>query len=162
MAYTHILAAIVPLDEGEIVLGRAQALARKLGARLSVLHVVEVAMPMPSFGAGGLTGGADELGVINQVELTDSLLENARERVEALCSGFGITPADVRIRVGAHSAEILAGAEEIAADLIVVGHQPHRGWSALFSHTEESVVHRARCDVLAIALEGAGAEPVKR
>ncbi|MDB5987358.1 MAG: universal stress protein [Nevskia sp.] len=158
MAYTHILVAVAPLEEGAVLLGRAQALAQKLGARLSVLHVVELALPMNTLGAGGgLSAGGDDIGMINQVEITDSLLQSARQRVEALCEKFGIEAADVYVRVGGHAAEIITGAAEIAADLIVVGHQPHHGWSALFSHTEESVVHRARCDVLAIALDGATA-----
>ena len=155
MAYQHILAAVAPFEDGETLLSRAQALASAFGAKLSVLHVVEVAVPMTPFvGGGGLASGGDDLGMINQVEMTDSLLQGARERIESLSKKFGISPQDVRIRVGGHAAEIIAAAEEFGADLIVVGHQPHRGWSALFSHTEENVVHRARCDVLSIALEG--------
>jgi len=153
MAYLHILAAVAPLEEGEILLGRAQSLAQKLGARLSVLHVVEVALPLNTFGAGALTGGADDLAVINQVEMTETLLQGAQKRIAALCEKCGIAGADISVRVGSHAAEIIAGAEELGADLIVVGHHLHHGWSGLFSHTEESVVHRSSCDVLSIALK---------
>ncbi len=153
MAYRHILAAIAPLDDGDILLRRAQSLAQQLGARLSVLQVIEVALTMNTFGAGALAGGADDLAVINQVEMTETLLQAAQKRIAALCEKCGINSADISVRVGGHAAEIIAGAEELGADLIVVGHHPHHGWSALFSHTEESVVHRSRCDVLSIALE---------
>jgi len=153
MAYRHILVAVAPLEDGEILLGRAQSLAQKLGARLSVLHVTEVVLPVNAFGAGALTGGADDLSVVNQVEMTETLLQAAQKRIAMLCEKCGITGADISVRVGGHAAEIIAGAEELGADLIVVGHHPHHGWSALFSHTEESVVHRSSCDVLSIALE---------
>ena len=41
-------------------------------------------------------------------------------------------------------------AESLKVDLIVLGHHPRHGIAAWFSHTEESVVTRATCDVLAL------------
>ena len=51
-------------------------------------------------------------------------------------------------------AEILRLSAELNIDLIVIGHQQRRGLSALFSHTDESIVHRAPCDVMVLKIDG--------
>lgn len=154
MTYTHVLTAIGAVEEAEKLLHRAQELAQHAGARLSALHVVQPLPPLPGLGAvAGWSPGGDELAMLNQLNADDRLAETARAQLEAACTRCGVAPQDLQVRVGAHGAEILAAAADAGADLIVVGHRRHRGWSALFSHTEESVVHGARCDVLAVALD---------
>ena len=140
--YSHILAAIEFHDDGRRVLERACGLAEIFGARLSVLHVVEY---LPLDPAGDL---------ISTLPM-DSSAERAalaRERLELWCRECGVPPGSLHTIIGSITGEILQKAAALSADLIVVGHRPRRGLSALFSHTEEGVVHRAACDVLALHL----------
>ena len=141
--YRHILAA-VELDEiAKDVLARAKELSRLFGARLSVLHVVEY-LPVDPAGDALLT---------TPVDLSRERATQAESRLREWCQAAGIGADALKVSVGAITPEIVRTAQESAVDLIVLGHAPRRGLAALFSHTEEGVVHRAPCDVLAIRLK---------
>ena len=140
--YRHLLAAIDLDADGARVLQRAKALAAGFGARLSVVHVVEYV----SLDTG-------EALIATPVDLSGQMSEQAVKQLHALCDTCGIDRATARILNGPITLEILRAAGELGADLIVIGHQPRRGFlDSLLSHTEESVVSRAPCDVLALAL----------
>ncbi len=140
-SYQHILAAVDLDPLGERVLRRAQDMARLFGARLTVLHVVEF-IPMDS---------GDAL-MIATPDLNRQLVEQAQQQAEELCSRCEVPREQLLVQQGSASAEIKRLAKERAVDLVVIGHHPRRGLAALFSHTDEHVVQRAPCDVLAIRL----------
>ncbi|MFC4251062.1 universal stress protein [Sinimarinibacterium flocculans] len=141
MTYQHLLAAIAIDEHGEGVAQRAKALAAQFGARLSIVHVVEY-IPLE-------TG---EALMAAPPDLAAQLQEQARTRLHELSVRLGLESAQLRVASGGVAAEIHRAAKELGADLIIVGHHPRHGLSALFSHTEEDVVQRARCDVLAVCL----------
>lgn len=142
MGYQHILAAVAIDETGEIVIRRAQELARQFGARLSILHVVEY-IPLE-------TG---EALMAAPPDLSLQLTRQAQTQVHELCSRLGIDTKAAHIGNGSTPREIMRQATELKADLIVLGHHPRHGLAALFSHTEEDVVQRATCDVLALKLD---------
>ena len=137
--YRHVLAAVALDAHGQTVLSRAHALAQLFEARLSVLHVVEY-IPIES----------GELLMTAPVDLTQQLEEQARKQLDALCAEFRIPAADIHTATGPVTPQIQQVAEALKVDLIVLGHHPRHGIAAWFSHTEESVVTRATCDVLAL------------
>ena len=139
---THILAAIELHEDGERVLARARRLADACGAELSVLHVVEY---LPLDPAGDLISTLP-------ADTSAERAAQARAQLEAWCASAHVPPNHLHIVLGSITTEILHQAQEIKADLIVVGHYSRRGLSALFSHTEEGVVHKAKCDVLVVHL----------
>lgn len=141
MTYQHLLAAIAIDEHGEGVAQRAKALAAQFGARLSIVHVVEY-IPLE-------TG---EALMAAPPDLAAQLQEQARTHLHELSVRLGLDDAQLRVASGGVAAEIHRAAKELGADLIVVGHHPRHGLSALFSHTEEDVLQRARCDVLAVCL----------
>ena len=141
--YRHILAAVEIHDDGQPILARARDLARQFSARLTVLHVVEY-LPIDPAGDALLT---------TPVDLSRERATQAEKRLHEWCQNLGIPNDDARVVIGSITAEILRTAKEAGAELIVVGHHPRRGLAALFSHTEEGVVSRAPCDVLAVRLK---------
>lgn len=140
-SYQHILAAVDLDPHGERVLRHAAEMAQLFGARLSVLHVVEF-IPMDS---------GDAL-MIATPDLNRQLVEQAREQAEALCAKCGVPVAQLQVLQGAAAGEIKRLSREQSVDLVVIGHHPRRGLASLFSHTDEHVVQRAPCDVLALRL----------
>lgn len=140
--YQHVLAAVDLDAAGGRVLQRAATLAKGFGARLSVVHVVEYV----SLDTG-------EALIATPVDLSSQMTEQATQQLHALCAAQGIDPAVSRVLSGPVTLEILHAAGDLNVDLIVLGHQPRRGFFArLLSHTDESVVSRAPCDVLALAI----------
>ena len=56
------------------------------------------------------------------------------------------------MEIGSPKAEIIRIAEDMGADLIVVGSHGRHGIALLLGSTAASVVHHAKCDVLAVRL----------
>ena len=139
--YSHLLAAIELNDGGELVLKRARDLARFFGARLSVIHAVEY-LPLD----------AGESMIAAPIDLTEQMQQQAQEQLRNLCQRLELPPESAIVAPGAVVAEVLRLSADLNADLIVIGHQQRRGLSALFSHTDESIVHRAPCDVMVLKI----------
>lgn len=139
--YRHILVAVEADEEARRLLARATELAQQFGAELSVLNVVE---PVPL----NING---DLGVL-PMDLTSEIIEQSQQWLTPICAAFAIEPARLRIKMGSITHTILQVATELGVDLILIGHHRQRGLAALFSHTDQGVVSKATCDVLAVAL----------
>lgn len=143
--YKHILLAIDHDKDGEQLLRKAYELAASHNARLTLLHVVDF---IPS-------DAGDPMGFQVDNGLSPQLLATARQSLEALCTA---NPApdgllvDTHVTLGAARHEIVTQANSWGCDLIVLGHHSHRGLGHLLGHTDESVLHHAPCDLLAINL----------
>ncbi len=143
--YRHILAAIELDDSGEQLLVRARDLAQALGAKLSIVHIVEY-----------IALDSGEALLATPVDLNRQLLEGAQKRMNSLCAKLGIPTDSARVVNGPVPLAILDMAATEGIDLIAVGHRARRGFlSSWFSHTEENVVSKAPCDVLALTLAAA-------
>lgn len=140
--YRHILVALEPDAAGRRLLQRAQALARRFEAKLSVLHVVEYVLLDAGDGSG-----------LPPPDLTEPLTLQVREQLLGWCRELGVPEDAVQVVIDGIKSGIVSHAERHGVDLIVVGHHRREGLSALFSHTEEGVMSRAHCDVLAVAVD---------
>lgn len=139
--YQHILAAIEANEDGRKLLIRASALATRFRARLSILHVVQY---LPMDAGNGM--------MLPPVDLSTQMIEQARTQLLGWCAELELDPASLHVIVDDVKRGIVQHAERYAVDLIMVGHYRHHGLSALFTHTEEGVVSRATCDVLAVSI----------
>jgi universal stress protein A len=137
--YRRIL-LVVALTEDSLPIGRrAQALASALGAEIELLHVVEY-VPVEPMGET----------LMPAVQIEDELLERAKERLTALGAQIGVPATACRVEAGNVKAEIVRIARESHADLIVLGSRERHGISILVNFTEDTVLHAAPCDVLAV------------
>ena len=142
--YRHILAAVEAReDDGPRVLHHAWGLAHRFEARLSLVHVVEY-LPVDPAGDALLA---------TPLDLTHERREQAPRTPDGWCADAGIAVADTWVTVGSITQEILRARGESGADLIVIGHRSRRGLAALFSSTDDGVLHHACCDVLAMHLD---------
>lgn len=137
--YRRIL-LVVDLTEDSVLIGRrAQALATALGAEIDLLHVVEY-VPVEPMGET----------LMPAVQIEDELLDRAKQRLSALGAQLGIPAAACRVEAGNVKAEIVRIARERHSDLIVLGSRERHGISILVNFTEDTVLHAAPCDVLAV------------
>jgi nucleotide-binding universal stress UspA family protein len=139
---------LVPVDfstEASIMVAHAVKLAKLAGARITLLHVVEI--PRTEINPT----------VFAAIKRVQTNVEALRDRAQSNLAAFG---KEVRalgvecteeVRTGVPYEEILNAAEETAPDLIVIG---HKGASPLarflLGSTTERVVRHARCSVLTV------------
>jgi universal stress protein A len=143
MTIYHRILAVVDLTERSVdVARRALAIAQSCGAaELEFLHVVEYVPVEPI---------SDSL--MPAVQIESELLERANARLAALAQQLGVPDAPRRVEAGSVKTEIVRVARERRADLIVLGSRERHGLSILVNLTEDTVLHAAPCDVLAVRL----------
>jgi universal stress protein A len=139
--YQHLLLVVDLSDDSQVIGARARAIAAACGARVSLLHVVEF-VPVEPLGES----------LLPAVEIEEELVKRARERLTALASAIGLPEAPTRVATGNTKTEIVNVAADIGADLVVLGSRERHGLSILVNFTEDSVLHAAPCDVLAVRL----------
>jgi universal stress protein A len=137
--YRHIL-LVVDLSEDCVAIGRkGAALAQALGAQLELLHVVEF-VPVEPMGET----------LLPSVQMEDELIERCEQRLKALATELGLDRTVCRVESGNVKSEIVRVARERKADLIILGSRERHGLSILVNLTEDTVLHAAPCDVLAM------------
>jgi universal stress protein A len=140
--YNKVLAVLDLTADSEAVARRALAIVgADPAASLALLHVVEYAPIEPL---------NDSLMPSAQSE--SELLARARVRMQTLANSLA-TPAPAwQVEVGNVKSEIIRFAREGGFDLIVIGSHERHGLSILVNLTEDTVLHAAPCDVLAVRL----------
>jgi universal stress protein A len=140
--YRRILAVVDLTEDSNEVATRALASAPASGnSRLELLPVVEYVPVEPL---------SDSL--MPAVQIESELLERARQRLVQLAASLNLEPPLWRVEAGNVKAEIMRVARELQADLIVIGSRERHGLSILVNLTEDTVLHAAPCDVLAVRL----------
>ena len=142
--YRNILVPVDLSEESEQVCRRAMDITKKYGAKLRLLHVVEY-VPVEPMGEA----------LLPSVQIEDELVQNARNRLEDLATSLNLDSVERWIEVGNTKAEILRIADEHNIDLIVVGCKGRHGLNILLNLTEDTLLHAANCDVLAVRLDAA-------
>ncbi|OGT21413.1 MAG: hypothetical protein A3C55_01915 [Gammaproteobacteria bacterium RIFCSPHIGHO2_02_FULL_42_13] len=138
--YTHILVASDFTDNSGMVIKKAEELAKQMGSHLSLLHVVE---PLPGYGYA----------FVGSAEIELQLVEEAKRQLAKLGKQLNVKDNDQYVEVGPTKIEITRVAEEIGADLIIVGSHGRHGLSNLLGSTANAVIHNADCDVLTVRLK---------
>jgi len=121
----------------EPALAVARLLAREFGARLKVLHV----LPFDIY---------PEARFANDLDPWDSehSLDAIRQRLDGPDLKY---PIETQLSRGFEAKEIVAAAEELGSDLIVMGTHGRKGLSRLLlGSTAQSVLTRAACPVLVV------------
>jgi nucleotide-binding universal stress UspA family protein len=141
---TRILLATDGSEEADLAALRAVDLADASDSELHVVHVGVVPSFLKSY--PGTLGYYDKL--YEQIEEESrELLRKQTWRVKAV----GGTVAGTHLRMGEVALEIVALAEELGADLIVMGSRGLGGVRrALMGSVSDSVVRHAHCPVLVV------------
>jgi universal stress protein A len=139
--YKRVLVAVDPSEHSELVVNRAQVIANAFQAEMSLLHVVEY-VPVEPMGEA----------LLPAVDIEDELVEGARRRLDDLAERTGMPGVDRRVENGTIKSEVVRVAEEISADLVILGSRERHGVAVLLNLTEDTILHAAPCDVLAIRL----------
>jgi len=140
-SYKHILVAadLIVADDNP-VLTRVKELQKLNSSKVSIIHCVEYP---PSYG--------ESYEVPAFIEWQHLLESSARERMATISKELSVIQKDQHLRIGQAKCQILEVADEIGADLIVVGSHARHGLGLLFlGSTANAILHHAKCDVLAV------------
>jgi universal stress protein A len=141
--YRNVLAVVDLGPDSLLVVRRARELSAGPDARLTLLHVVEFVPAEPLSDA-----------LLPTVQIEAELLERARTRIAALAAQLNPPPTNHDVASGNVKSQITRCAREGHHDLIVIGSHERHGLSILVNLTEDTVLHAAPCDVLAVRLPG--------
>ncbi|AWL13402.1 Universal stress protein A like protein [Saliniradius amylolyticus] len=140
--YNNVLVAIDTSVEAKQVLDAVFANESIKGSKLHIFHATE----LPSPGMGDYAGYDFAFDM-------ESVLDTARKSVKSLIEPYGLGEDDFSIQSGHASDLIVDTAEERNADLIVLGSHGRHGIRLLLGSTANSVLHHAKCDVLAVRIK---------
>jgi universal stress protein A len=147
--YRKVLAVLDLSDDSVRVGARALEIASGCGgAEVMLLHVVEY-MPVEPL--------SDSL--LPALQIETELLERARTRLQTVADTLQNPAPRWQVASGNVKAEIVRVAREGAFDLIVIGSHERHGLSILVNLTEDTVLHNAPCDVLAVRLPNSRSAP---
>ena len=139
--YKKILVLLDLTESSEQILAAARDMAAHSNASMLVLHVVEFVPAEPM----GET-------LMPTVQIEEDLEERAKLKLSELSARLKLARASTRVEAGNRKTEILRVAKEEAVDLIILGSRVRHGLGILVNFTEDTVLHAAHCDVLAVRL----------
>jgi universal stress protein A len=142
--YRKVLVLLDLAEGSERVFATARHIAEHSNAGIVALHVIDY-VPADPMGESLMPTP-----IGNDIEA--SLTDRARPLLEDLVKRSGTANISARVEVGNTKAQILAVAEEEQPDLIVLGSRERHGLAVLVNFTEDTVLHAAHCDVLAVRL----------
>jgi universal stress protein A len=137
--YRQLLVAIDLSDQSRAIAAKSVELARQWQAQVRLLHVIEFVPVEPMSDA-----------LVPVVQIDDRVVARAKEQIMALAGALGVAADCCRVATGNVKGEILRQARDAGADLIVLGCRERHGLSILVNLTEDTVLHGAPCDVLAM------------
>jgi len=142
--YQHILLAVDYSEQGAYVAEKAKSLASRYQAKLSIIHVLDN-IPVPDTNYGAV--------IPLTQDSSDDLLEAEKAKFMRLGDQLAVDLANRWMLWGVPKQEIIHIAEQEQVDLIVVGSHGRHGLALLLGSTANSVLHYAKCDVMAIRLK---------
>jgi universal stress protein A len=139
--YKTILLVVDLSEDSQIIGERAKAIAAVHGAQITLLHVVEY-VPVEPMGEA----------LLPTVQIESELVARARTKLGELSKRLALESSHQLVETGSIKAEIIRTAQRLGCDLIVLGSRERHGLAILLNFTEDTILHAAPCDVLAVRL----------
>tara|TARA_R110001606_G_scaffold399310_1_gene584735 strand:+ start:60088 stop:60531 length:444 start_codon:yes stop_codon:yes gene_type:complete len=141
--YQHILIAADFSEHSPQVISRAQEIAERYQAKLSICHIIED-FPIADF--------AYEPMISIDLDMRDAMLDSGKKHIADVANKLNIPPENQWVEFGSPSLNVVNLAKDHKVDLIVVGSHGRHGIKLLLGSTANGILHHALCDVLAVRL----------
>lgn len=137
--YQHILVGLVLSDDSKAILNKAHDLAKLHNAHITLAHIIE---PFPVEYGGDMP--------VDLTEAQNVMQKQSQKHLAKLASEYAIAESDQVVELGQTGSALHELADELNADLIVVGSHGRHGLAIIWGSTANSIIKGAHCDVLAI------------
>jgi universal stress protein A len=141
--YNNVLIAIDTSSESEQVLRKGIEIAKLTNAAVSVIHVLELPMPM-----------VGEMALIDTYFNSEEYTKLIKDTLYALLKKVNLPESSLHIVSGLPASTVVHYAENKKADLIVTGSHGKNGIKLLLGSIASGILHKAKCDVLVYRLKG--------
>jgi universal stress protein A len=145
MSYKQILVGIDLTEEADEVLAAARSVADEQNAKLTSLTVVKPLVHV--YGSLDMA-----LVTIGSLDFEKEAVKQALAQLSEMSAKYGIKADNTKVCLGSPAIEIRTLAEELEADLIVIGTHGRHGLGLLLGSTANAVLHGVHCDVLAVKI----------
>lgn len=146
--YESIIVGTDGSETAQRAVAEATRLAKALG---SELHLVSAYEPLRGVRVAGAPEGTAVVSAVPPDATVQAVVDEATASIRM--DGVGVKPHTV---TGDPAAALLAIAEQVKADLIVVGSRGMHGVTRVLGSVPNKVSHRARCNVLIVSTDDAG------
>jgi nucleotide-binding universal stress UspA family protein len=144
-----ILVATDGTKQGEQAIAALSTFKLSGDDELRLISVVDMAVPMAIDVYGGYLPDTSELEKAAR-ENAEKVLTSALETTTKILAGSG-TEISTELLFGSPESRIVEAAEQMQADLIIVGSHGYNRWERLLlGSVSDSVVHHAPCSVLIV------------
>lgn len=126
--YKHILYSTDLGQDTDHIAEQCSEIAKLYGAKLTLLHVIE---PFPTYG------------FIDFVQMQ----EPAKAALSELGKRLGVPKENQLIEYGSVKGEVLAAADKLGVDLLIVGSHQRHGVMKLLGSNASAIAQSAPCDV---------------
>lgn len=146
-----ILLATDGTKHSEFALGYIKNFNVAEGDQIKVVSVVDMAVPMAIDMYAGYLPSTPEIEK-NLRENAERILEETCKKILEMTAGKQVAISN-ELLVGSPESRIVETAEEMEADLIIVGSHGYNRWERLLlGSVSNSVVHHAPCSVLVVRI----------
>lgn len=148
--YKKVIVAVDMEGGARDVINKASQLLADNNAEIKVMTVVYTALQM--YGTSMVIGDSAYLPE-NLVVDNKTIAAEILPRLEAITKEFDLPGHQCVVEFGRAIDVILDTADEEHADLVVIGSHGRHGLGLLLGSTANGVLHRAKCDVLAVRIQ---------
>ncbi len=135
--------------QSEAAIEMTKTLNLKEGDEIRVISVMDMALPLPIDVYAGYLPSTDEIETAVK-ENAEKILETTGNKLKELFADRNIFIV-AELLNGSPESRIVEKAEEIEADLIIVGSHGYNRWEKLLlGSVSDSVIHHAPCSVLVV------------
>ncbi len=145
----RIILATDGTKQSEAAIEITRALNLNAGDEIQVISVVDMALPLSIDIYAGYQPSTEEIESAVK-ENAEKILETTGNKLRAIFAEKNITVV-TELLTGSPESRIVEKAEEISADLIIVGSHGYNRWERLLlGSVSDSVIHHAPCSVLVV------------
>lgn len=116
---------------------KAKQISSKFNAELHLIHVIA---SMPEY----------SIGYMMSPEVEQRMLGEAKQALLDLGEALRVPLDRQCVCMGSPKNLVLGHAENILADLIIVGSHGHHGWALLLGSTAAAIMNSADCDIMVL------------